>query len=154
MGKEKKSLIRSGAAEYLTYIASVGNEENFVELRYEEENIWLTQKAMAKLYDMDVRTINHHIQKVFKDNELLPEATIRKYEIVQEEGKREVRRNVSHYKMYLLPMLDVTHAPRRRPLRSADRFLRSPRISFPPTAGARRFPGECSSGRSRRCARD
>jgi hypothetical protein len=102
MGKEKKSLIRSGAAEYLTYIASVGNEENFVELRYEEENIWLTQKAMAKLYDMDVRTINHHIQKVFKDNELLPEATIRKYEIVQEEGKREVRRNVSHYNLQMI----------------------------------------------------
>ncbi len=102
MGKEKKSLVRSGAAEYLTYIASVGNEENFVELRYEDENIWLTQKAIAKLYDMDVRTINHHIQKVFKDNELLPEATVRKYEIVQEEGRRQVRRNVAHYNLQMI----------------------------------------------------
>ena len=144
MGKEKKSLIRSGAAEYLTYIASVGNEENFVELRYEEENIWLTQKAMAKLYDMDVRTINHHIQKVFKDNELLPEATIRKYEIVQEEGKREVRRNVSHYNLQIHSSL-LCHCTKqdalRRPRTHGGRTDRRPCGQRKATHGAEHLAG-------------
>ena len=54
--ENKEITIRSSAAEYLTYIASVGEEETSVEMRYEDENIWLTQKMMAVLYDVDVRT--------------------------------------------------------------------------------------------------
>ncbi len=63
--KEKKDEmnIRSSAAEYLTYVASTGEQSNTVEMRYEDENIWLTQKMMAALYDVDVRTINYHIKK-------------------------------------------------------------------------------------------
>lgn len=58
MQKKKQEIdIRSGAAEYLTYVASVGNEQQNIEIRYEDENIWLTQKAMAALYDVNVRTI-------------------------------------------------------------------------------------------------
>lgn len=58
MKKKKQEIdIRSGAAEYLTYVASVGNEQQNIEIRYEDENIWLTQKAMAALYDVNVRTI-------------------------------------------------------------------------------------------------
>lgn len=53
--------IRSSAAEYLTYVASVGDQQDSIEMRYEDENIWLTQKMMATLYDVDVRTINEHI---------------------------------------------------------------------------------------------
>ena len=59
MAKKKNEIsIRSSAAEYLTYIASVGEQEDSIEMRYEDENIWLTQKMMATLYDVDVRTIS------------------------------------------------------------------------------------------------
>ena len=71
MKKKKDEItIRSSAAEYLTYIASVGNEQDSIELRYEDENIWLTQKMMATLYDVDVRTINEHIKKIYSYSEL------------------------------------------------------------------------------------
>lgn len=58
--------IRSSAAEYLTYVASVGDETSSIEMRYEDENIWLTQKMMAALYDVEIRTINYHVKKIFK----------------------------------------------------------------------------------------
>ena len=64
--KKKKELsIRSSAAEYLTFVASTGESDASFEMRYEDENIWLTQKMMATLYDVDVRTINYHIKKIF-----------------------------------------------------------------------------------------
>ena len=59
--KKDEITIRSSAAEYLTYVASVGDQQDSIEMRYEDENIWLTQKMMATLYDVDVRTINEHI---------------------------------------------------------------------------------------------
>ena len=62
--------IRSSAAEYLTYVASVGEQQDSIEMRYEDENIWLTQKMMATLYDVNVRTINEHIKKIYSDSEL------------------------------------------------------------------------------------
>ena len=62
--KEKDEItIRSSAAEYLTYVASVGDQQDSIEMRYEDENIWLTQKMMTTLYDVDVRTINYHVKK-------------------------------------------------------------------------------------------
>ena len=71
MKKKKEDIsIRSSAAEYLTYVASVGGQQNSFEMRYEDENIWLTQKMMATLYDVDVRTINEHIKKIYSDSEL------------------------------------------------------------------------------------
>lgn len=91
MGKKKEEIsIRSSAAEYLTYVASIGVQEDSIEMRYEEENIWLTQKMMATLYDVSVAAINQHIKKVYDDSELEPEATIKKYLIVQTEGSRQV----------------------------------------------------------------
>lgn len=64
MAKKKDEItIRSSAAEYLTYVASVGAQQDSIEMRYEDENIWLTQKMMATLYDVDVRTINYHVKK-------------------------------------------------------------------------------------------
>ncbi|MCR5031202.1 MAG: virulence RhuM family protein [Selenomonadaceae bacterium] len=99
MGKEKKSLVRSGAAEYLTYIASVGNEENFVELRYEDENIWLTQKAMAQLYDVTVAAINQHIKRIFADKELDESAVIKKYLITADDGKHY---QANHYNLQMI----------------------------------------------------
>ena len=88
------SIIRSSAAEYLTYVAATGSSDESIELRYEDENIWLTQKMMATLYGVNVRTINDHIKKIYGDSELSQEATIRKYRIVQTEGNRQVSREV------------------------------------------------------------
>jgi len=91
------SIIRSSAAEYLTFIAASG--EGGVEAIYADENIWLTQKMMAILYDVSVPAVNQHLKKVFSDSELQPEATIKKFLIVQTEGQREVRRDVEHYNL-------------------------------------------------------
>ena len=83
MAKKKNEIsIRSSAAEYLTYVASVGEQEDSIEMRYEDENIWLTQKMMATLYDVALPTINEHIKKIYSDSELEESATIRKFRIV------------------------------------------------------------------------
>ena len=67
--KQKKDeiTIRSSAAEYLTYVASIGDQQDSIEMRYEDENIWLTQKMMATLYGVNVRTINEHIKKIYSE---------------------------------------------------------------------------------------
>ena len=73
MNKKKDEVtIRSSAAEYLTYVASVGDQQDSIEMRYEDENIWLTQKMMAMLYDVNVRTVKEHIKKSYSDSELEP----------------------------------------------------------------------------------
>lgn len=107
MGKQnertdQEKMLRSSAAEYLTYVASTGDQKDSVEMRYEDENIWLTQKMMAALYDVDVRTINEHIKKIYADSELTPEATIRKFRIVQTEGERQVQRTINHYNLQMI----------------------------------------------------
>ena len=97
--KQKDNItIRSSAAEYLTFVASTGDSAESIEMRYEDENIWLTQKMMAELYNVDVRTINYHIGKVFEDSELEERSTIRKFRIVQSEGSRRTRRH-SQYRL-------------------------------------------------------
>lgn len=103
MEKRKNEItIHSSAAEYLTYVASVGNQADSIEMRYENENIWLTQKMMAVLYDVSVPTINEHIKKIYDDGELTENATIRKYRIVQMEGSRQVNREVIHYNLQMI----------------------------------------------------
>jgi len=87
MARNKEtSIIRSSAAEYLTYVASTGVTPESYEMRYQDENIWLTQKMMAALYDVSVSTINEHINTIYNDGELSSGATIRKFRIVQTEG--------------------------------------------------------------------
>ena len=98
--KKKEITIRSSAAEYLTYIAATG--EQGIELRYEDENIWLTQKMLATLYNVDVRTINEHIKKIYDDHELIEDSTIREFRIVQQEGTRKVTRNIKHYNLQMI----------------------------------------------------
>ncbi|MBX2887916.1 MAG: virulence RhuM family protein [Ferruginibacter sp.] len=93
---------RSSAAEYLTFIAATGDNEQSVEMRYEDENVWLTQKMLATLYDVEVNTINYHIKKIFEDAELEESATIRKFRIVQTEGNRKVSREVEHYGLQMV----------------------------------------------------
>ena len=101
--KKKKELSpRSSAAEYLTFVASTGESDASYEMRYEDENIWLTQKMMAALYDVGLPTINEHIKKIYSDGELTEEATIRKFRIVQTEGARQVNREVTHYNLQLI----------------------------------------------------
>ena len=100
--KKKDITIRSSAAEYLTYVAAVGDQPDAIEIRYEDENVWLTQKMMAQLYDVTVANVNQHIKTIFADGELLPEATIKKYLIVQNEGSRTVSRSVDHYNLQMI----------------------------------------------------
>ena len=95
--KQQTSLVRSSAAEYLTFVAATGDHPQSVEMRYEDENIWLTQKMMATLYDVSVPAINQHLKRIFADRELEPGATVKKYLIVQTEGSRAVQREVGHY---------------------------------------------------------
>ena len=103
MKKKKDEItIRSSAAEYLTYVASVGDQQDSIEMRYEDENIWLTQKMMATLYDVDVRTINEHIKKIYFDSELEEDSTIRNFRIVQTEGSRQVTRDTKHYNLQMI----------------------------------------------------
>ena len=103
LAKKKDEIsIRSSAAEYLTFVASTGNQTDSIEMRYEDENIWLTQKMMAALYDVGLPTINEHIKKIYNDSELEEQATIRKFRIVQTEGSRQVSREVAHYNLQMI----------------------------------------------------
>ena len=100
--KSHEITLRSSAAEYLTFVSAIGDQPESVELRYQDENIWLTQRLMAELYGVDVRTISEHIQKVYTDHELEEEATIRNFRIVQTEGTRQVSREVKHYSLQMI----------------------------------------------------
>ncbi len=82
---QNKQLIRSSTAEYLSFIASTG--QSGVEAIYADENIWLTQKLMATLYDVDVRTINYHLKKIFSDTELQENSVIQDFRITAADGK-------------------------------------------------------------------
>lgn len=98
MKKNDKSninaLIRSSAAEYLTFVAASG--QGGVEAVYADESIWLSQKMMAELYGVNVRTINEHLKKIFTDSELQQEAVIRNFRITASDGKNY---NTNHYKL-------------------------------------------------------
>ena len=103
MGKKNNEItIHSSAAEYLTYVAAAGNDERSFEMRYEDENVWLTQKMMAALYDVSTVTINEHIAKIYTDGELAEDATVRKFRIVQTEGSRQVSRDLMHYNLQMI----------------------------------------------------
>ena len=101
MSREKQTPapIRSSAAEVLTYVASTGDPQGSIEIRYEDENIWLTQKTMAQLYDVSVKTINYHIKKVFVDSELSEDSVIRKFRITATDGKPYT---VQHYSLQMI----------------------------------------------------
>ena len=100
MKKKKDEItIRSSAAEYLTYVASIGDQQDSIEMRYEDENIWLTQKMMATLYDVYVRTINYHVKKIFSDSELQEDSVIRKFRITAADGKSY---STNHYSLEMI----------------------------------------------------
>ena len=83
----------------LTYVASTGDPQGSIEIRYEDENIWLTQKTMAQLYDVSVKTINYHIKKIFDDSELSEDSVIRKFRITATDGKSY---STNHYALQMI----------------------------------------------------
>jgi hypothetical protein len=87
--KKVVSLVRSSAAEYLTFVAATG--QGGVEAVYADENVWITQKMMAQLYDVDVRTINYHLKRVFSDCELVADAVIRNFRITAADRRMRPR---------------------------------------------------------------
>jgi hypothetical protein len=102
--KEKREItIRSSVAEYLTYVATIGGGfEFYFDLRYEDENIWLTQKMMAMIYGVESHTITYHIKKIYADCELEMDTTTRKFRVVQTEGTRKVEREQDHYNLQMI----------------------------------------------------
>ena len=100
--KKNQISIRSSVAEYLADVVFGGAQQDSIEMHYEDDNIWLTQKMMATLYDVDVRTINEHIKKIYTDSELEEDATIRNFRIVQTEGSRQVTRDTTHYNLQMI----------------------------------------------------
>ena len=90
--KENKLQIRNSTAEFLIFTKQAG--ENTIEVRVEDETVWLTQKLMAVLFEVDVRTISEHVGNIYETGEQQREATVRKFRIVQKEGNRDVSRNV------------------------------------------------------------
>lgn len=100
--KKNQITIRSSVAEYLTDVVFGGDQQDSIEMHYADDNIWLTQKMMATLYDVDVRTINEYIKKIYSDSELEEDATIRNFRIVQTEGSRQVTRDTKHYNFQMI----------------------------------------------------
>ena len=97
MSKGKDLLIRNSTAEFLTF--ELQSKRDSIEVRYEDETIWLTQKMMATLFDVSVKTINEHLKNIYNEGELERESTIRKFRIVQTEGGRKVSREIDHYNL-------------------------------------------------------
>ena len=97
MGESKDLIIRNSTAEFLTF--EIQAKEDSIDVRYEDETIWLTQKMMATLFDVESNTITYHLQEVFKSGELDKESTTRKFRVVQIEGTRQVNREIDHYNL-------------------------------------------------------
>ena len=98
MNDRKTALnIRSSAAEFLIF--SIQEDADTVEVLYQDENLWLTQKMMGQLFDVESNTITYHLKEVFDSGELDREATARKFRVVQKEGNRSVNREIEHYNL-------------------------------------------------------
>lgn len=93
----QNKLIRNSTAEFLIFTTQSG--ENSIEARYEDETIWLTQKLIAQLFEVDISTVNEHLKNIYKNSELNENSTIGKFPIVQKEGARIVNRTVSFYNL-------------------------------------------------------
>ena len=92
--KNEVSLVRSSAAEYLSFVAASG--AGGVEAVYADENVWLTQKMLGTLYDVETHTIDYHLKKVFSDSELEQHSVIRNFRITAADGKNY---NTQHYNL-------------------------------------------------------
>src|SRR5690625_4520279 len=90
----------TGDPSFLMYQTEDGKTR--IDVRLEDETVWMTQKAIAKLYQKSIPTVNEHIKNIFKENELNEKGTIRKNLIVQKEGNRNVEREVSFYNLDMI----------------------------------------------------
>ena len=90
---------KSSAAQFITYIASVGAVDERYEIRYEDENIWMSQKMLAAVYGIEINSINYHIKKIFADAELDEDSVIRKIRITGPDGKNYL---VNHYNLQVI----------------------------------------------------
>ena len=105
MAKTKKSnwndidSKKSSTAQFLTYVASVGSTDERYEIRYEDENIWMSQKMLAQVYGIEINSINYHIKKIFADAELDESSVVRKIRITGPDGKCY---NVNHYNLQVI----------------------------------------------------
>lgn len=97
MSESKDLIIRNSTAEFLIFEKQAHADS--IEVRYEDETLWLTQKMMATLFDVESNTITYHLQEVFKSGELEKESTARKFRVVQVEGTRQVNRDIEHYNL-------------------------------------------------------
>ena len=92
-----KLTIRNSTAEFLIFTQQTG--ESGIEVRYEEDSIWLTQKLMAELFDVTTANVNTHIKNIYEEKELVQNLTIKEFLIVQKEGERKVSRSIEHYNL-------------------------------------------------------
>ena len=97
MNDNKSLTIKNSEAEFLTFEKS--NTENGIEVRYEDETLWMTQKSMAALFDVSNKTISEHLSNVFSSGELDKDSTVRIFRTVQTEGTRNVTRNIEYYNL-------------------------------------------------------
>jgi hypothetical protein len=97
--KNKRVSLHSSTSEYLTYVAASGGDSENVEILYQDENIWLTQKMMAALYDVSIPAINQHIKTIFNDGELVPDSVIKEYLTTAADGKKYTTK---HYNLQLI----------------------------------------------------
>ena len=102
--KNSIQLIRNSTAEFLIFTGQAGDQS--IEARYEDETVWLSQKLMAELFAVSVPTINEHLKNIYETSELVREATIRKFRIVQTEGVRDVSRLVDFYSLDAIISVD------------------------------------------------
>ena len=137
-------MIRNSTAEFLVFTARAGDS---IEVRYEDETIWLPQKQMAALFGVDVRTISEHLRNIFGSNELQAVSVIRKFRIVQIEGSREVSRDVDFYNLDAIISVGYrVNSARATQFRQwATRVLRDWRLS----CGSTRHAGEDPRGHDR-----
>jgi hypothetical protein len=97
---EKKLQIRNSTAEFLIFSSQAGEEG--IEVRIADENVWLTQKLIAKLFEVEINTINYHLKEIYKSGENSEDSTIRKFRIVQKEGSRNVERDIDFYNLEMI----------------------------------------------------
>ena len=95
-----KQLIRNSTAEFLIFTGQAG--EQSIEARYEDETVWLTQQLMAELFQSSKQNISHHIKSIYEEGELQPEATVKEYLTVRQEGKRQVKRDLEYYNLDMI----------------------------------------------------
>ena len=95
MSDKNEKMIRNSTAEFLIFTAQSG--ENSIEARYEDDTIWLSQKLMSALFDVEENTITYHLKEIYKSNEIDINSTTRKFRVVQQEGNRTVKREIDFF---------------------------------------------------------